>query len=230
MDLSFSLIINSVPESLALREPSADLLVGILIFLAFVTIAISNFLRPNIYPALLVANSKIQGVQTYLRESLPLMKFSSLLLIINYLLTGGAITYLLLRDVPIHYSLKLTLVGLVPLCILVWNLGSMLSVAWLSGETHVFREPLALKMIGAQLLGVIYFGCALVWMLNARYDGLFLQIVWWLFVGESLFRWLKSIISVSRRGVDWYYIILYFCTLEILPLSVTYYLVSGNFV
>jgi len=42
-------------------------------------------------------------------------------------------------------------------------------------------------------------------------------------------RLLKNSLAVLTAGVPWYYLILYFCTLEILPLFVAYYYLLRNF-
>jgi len=54
------------------------------------------------------------------------------------------------------------------------------------------------------------------------------MIVIVLFNLMNLVRVIKNSIVVIGAGVSWYYIILYFCTLEILPLFVAYHYVEMN--
>jgi hypothetical protein len=82
-----------------------------------------------------------------------------------------------------------------------------------------------MKVVGAQALGVVYFVLTTLWILQPDYVEVIFQAAIWIFIGESIFRILKSVAVVLRQGVTWYYIILYFCTLEILPYLVTYFYV-----
>ena len=87
-----------------------------------------------------------------------------------------------------------------------------------------------MKVLGAQSIGLVYFICALVWVLNPNYQETLIQVVVGAFVIESFIRIIKSVLVVYGQGVSWYYIILYFCTLEMLPLFVVYYFVVQDFV
>jgi hypothetical protein len=80
-----------------------------------------------------------------------------------------------------------------------------------------------MKVLGAQTLGLFYFIYALVWVLNSSYHEALLSLIVWTFVLESVLRLIKSVKTVYGHGVSWYYIILYLCTLEILPFFVLFY-------
>jgi uncharacterized membrane protein (UPF0136 family) len=93
----------------------------------------------------------------------------------------------------------------------------------LSGASGVFAGPIILKIIGAQFLGLVYFLCAVLWLFISGQGVMFAQLALFLFFAETGFRVLKSIILVLKQGISWYYIILYLCTLEILPLLMIYF-------
>jgi hypothetical protein len=80
-----------------------------------------------------------------------------------------------------------------------------------------------------QLVGIIFAILALFWIMNPEFNRI-LMIIFLLMVSvKYIIRGLKNSIVVLINGVSWYYIILYFCTLEILPLFVVCYYVKKNF-
>lgn len=186
-------------------------------------------MKANMFEALASSTIKVQGIQAYLRESFPLNRRASLLLIVNYLVSFALVLYLVNDFSVVHIEYEWWVNLLVPAALLAWSLISMLFVGLLSGERQVFAEPLAMKVVGAEILGIIYFVLGLISTLYPIDETLFLQIVVGVFLLESILRIFKSILSVMSRGVSWYYIILYFCTLEILPLFVAYYVILRDF-
>lgn len=223
------ILLNEIPIELTARFTSTEWVAGIFLFGGFVCIAIANLLQSNVYSSLLIANFKFQGVSNFVRESLPLDKMGAMLLFVNYWIAGSAITYLLVKNGLIVTSThpNLLIFG-VPFIYLLWHLFSLAGVGWLTGEYNSVRELIVVKLISTQLLGVIFFVSALVWILNARYGVAIVNVLIWVMIIESVLRWIKSILLIFRRGVAWYYIILYFCTLEILPMYVIYHIVRVN--
>lgn len=218
-----------IPSELTPRFHSSEWLMGYVLFFAFITLAIARFARAGIYETLVLANGKMMGVVAFVRDSMPLSKPSSWMLLLNYILSGGAICYLYIQNSNTIYLPNKGLVFMAPILLLMWSLLCLVLTRWLSGGGDVFAAPIALKIIGAQLLGVIYFVCAILWLFISREGIVFVQLVIVLFLVESAFRIIKSANIVLRRGVSWYYIILYLCTLEILPILMVYYAFVEDF-
>jgi len=224
-----TVILTTIPSELTTREPLLTPMVGIALSASFLLISFAKLIKSDIFVSLAVSNVKIQSLQAYIRESYPLNKGGPLLLLLNYLLSFSLILYIISGFQQVELNNELYLIGLIPLALLAWSLGSMFVIGLISGERQVFAEPLAMKVVGTQLLGVVYFVLALILSLHSISEMLFISIVFWAFAVETIVRLYKSIIAVYSRGVSWYYIILYFCTLEILPLFVAYYLLLRDF-
>jgi hypothetical protein len=220
----------SLPDELGLRYHSITLEIGVAMFVAFLLLSYARLARPNIYAAVSVGMFKVSGLPSYIKESMPLMERASILLLVNYLLSTSIILYLVSADYVDYRPEQLIISVTVPIVLIIGHLGSMRLVGWVTGERGVFRDPQIMKVLGAQVLGIVYFICALIWLLNPAYQDVLVQIVVWSFIVENALRILKSIAIVYAQGVSWYYIILYFCTLEILPLFVVYYFVMQNFI
>jgi Domain of unknown function (DUF4271) len=219
-----------IPNELSPRFHSAEWLMGYVLFIAFVTLSIARFARAEVYQTLILANGKFQGIVAYVRETMPLNKPSSLLLILNYFLSMGAISYMMAENFN-HVQLPSKAAAfLVPVLFLLWSLTCFVVTGWLTGERDKFSAPITLKIIGAQILGLLYFVCAIIWLFMSFESQLFINSVILLFLTESFFRIVKSVRIVFKQGVSWYYIILYLCTLEILPLLMAYYALNSNFV
>lgn len=229
MEIYLSISDGVIPNELIPRFQSMGWLTGYALFTAFIALAIARFARAGIYQALVLANGKFTGIVSFVRQAMPLSKPSSLLLLLNYALSAGAICYLYVESNDRIQLSNNSIVFILPLAILVWNLACFQLTKWLSGMSAVFVGPITLKVIGAQFLGLIYFLCAILWMFISGQEAVFAQLALILFLAESGFRVVKSINLVLKQGVSWYYIILYFCTLEILPLLMIYFALTKNF-
>ncbi|MDG1331556.1 MAG: DUF4271 domain-containing protein [Crocinitomicaceae bacterium] len=229
MEIYLSISGEVIPNELVPRFESLEWFMGYVLFFAFITLAIARFAKASIYESLVLANGKFQGVVSFVRETMPLGKPSSLLLLLNYGLSAGAICYLYLQNTDSIQLSNNAFAFLIPIGILAWNLLSFQLTYWLTGSSGVFEAPMTLKIIGAQFLGLIYFFCAVFWLFVSGQGIMFAQLALILFFAESVFRIVKSVNLVLKRGVSWYYIILYFCTLEILPLLMIYIALTRGF-
>ncbi len=227
--LLHTFLLTSIPDELTARESLLTPAVGVGLFVAFVVISIAKLLKSDIFTSLILSNVKTVSLYAYIRESHPLNKGGSLLLVLNYLISFGLVLYIISGFSNLDLTTEIAIVLVVPFALLAWSLCSMMVVGLITGERRVFSEPFAMKLVGVQFLGLFYFVVALVLSLHPFGSQFFISIVIWAFIVETIVRLLKSIRVVYSKGVPWYYIILYFCTLEILPLFVAYYLLLRDF-
>jgi hypothetical protein len=173
--------------------------------------------------------TKAQGLRAYTREYYPVNKTDSLFLILNYLVATSTLLFILtgLPIVDSEHEVEISLI--MPIAVLAWSIGSMFFTVLITGEKNVFVESVIMKIVGAQFLGIFYFVISLLWVLNSFDQTLLIKITLWAFIIESVLRLSKSISVVYLHGVSFYYIILYFCTLEILPVSIACYVIIGGF-
>lgn len=218
LSVLFYINLNLIPDELALRDYSVTLLIGAGLFLSFLLVSTARLMRARVFATLIISFTKIRGLSSYVRDTHKLNKREAIVLYVNYLLTFGLVFFVFEDIETIELENETILAAVVPVVMAVWPIICMLLVGFLTGESKFFVDPIMMKIIGAQLLGAIYFICVLIWALNFI-DGITLiQIVFWIFIIESTLRIIKSIWGVYNAGASWYYIILYLCTLEILPL------------
>jgi hypothetical protein len=205
------------------------MLIGVGLFASFLLIAFAKLIKSDVYGAMLLSLTKTTGLRAFTREAYPVNKVDSLLLVLNYLFATTTALLILFGLPKFQTELRMDYALFIPLGILIWSLGSMYFTQLITGEKNVFVEPIIMKLVGAQFLGLLYFMLSLMWVLNSFDQNIFINIVLWAFIIESVLRLFKSISVVYLQGVSFYYIILYFCTLEILPLIVAYYFIFGDF-
>ncbi len=221
-------LIVQLPEALTPRETSFNWILGIVLFSSLMILALARARQSNVYYAVAVGMIKTQSARVFFRELMPLRSVASILLLINYCVASGLLTYLIAQYLGFDLFASRIIALTAPAGLFFFHFFLLVFSSWITGAMDVFRTPVIMKIVGSQALGIIYFLAATLWILQPDYVDVTFQAVIWIFFMESAFRILKSVSVVLRQGVTWYYIILYFCTLEILPYLVTYYYVSQN--
>ena len=226
---NISNVLSIIPSELTLRDQSITLTVGVGLFLSFLLIAFAKLIKSDVYSSMMVSLTKTTSLRAFTKESYPINKVDSILLLFNYLFSATTILLILFNSIEAEVPNSLQKAIGIPFLLLFWTILSMVFVRIITGERQVFIEPFIMKVVGAQFLGLFYFLLSLIFTLNSFDQKVLISIIIWSFLIESIVRLFKSISVVYLRGVSWYYIILYFCTLEILPLVVAYYYVLGDF-
>ena len=76
--------------------------------------------------------------------------------------------------------------------------------------------------------GLIFLLLALAWSLNINRDFSFAILYLFIFITLNLIRLIKGVLVSFKIGIRWYYLIMYLCTLEILPTFLFYhFLIKG---
>lgn len=216
----------ALPQELLEKSVSYSwqLILGIVVCLAL--IAVSKMNNGGILLHIANGNLKLMGLKTLYKEHLSLSKLPSLLLLFNFILASSIIVFLFFEGQLVS-SLPLQLILISPLILFVWdNFGFTVS-ALLTGENSLLIESRLVRLFGAQLLGVLIWSLLLAHILYPEFRMEVELILSYIILTEFVLRVLRSILLVSRSGAAWYYIILYFCTLEILPLFIAYSMFVG---
>lgn len=169
---------------------------------------------------------KNNQIDRIVQEEYPLNSPASFFLLINFFLVFGGNLNLFLQHQGIKLEVyQLTWLLIPPTVYFLWSWFSMKLTILLTGEKSLFVFAKLNLWILLQLGGVLLSLSLLIWAFNpgfsAYFSTLFLAIVGFIL----FFRIYRGIIEAFQQGISWYYIILYFCTLEILP----YYLLLQVF-
>ena len=226
LDIGFEIIGNSevIPSSLSARSESITLIATSMLAVSFFIVALARLgSRQQVY-SLLKAVYKNQQVEKIVQEEYPLNNLSSIFLILNYIITASALIFLSFAPSAFTenpYSI-FTLLP-IPFVVVFLPWFSLIFVGALTGEKEVIAESRMNTLLLAHFSGLVYSLLLLVWTFNVQWKETFIYI----FFGITLFLWfyrfLRGFIFAFRKGAPWYYIILYFCTLEILPFVLCFY-------
>ena len=219
-----------VPTHLLLRQNNLSHQVIPLVVLSFVIITFAKFQNQSIFNSLFKLIFANKNFEQVLKEDLKIGSSGSVALIINYFLIVSTCVFLSIDskfDVTTGQAILIS--AGIPAAVFTFQIISLWLIGAITKEMKMVTIPLLETTVIIELIGFLLFFLALIWVLNPRYAHYFLLTFGVILCLGFLIRFFKSLYSVLRKGVSWYYIILYFCTLEILPFVIVYYYASKNF-
>ena len=216
--------------TLTSKENGSHFYLGILLFIAFLVLA---FVRTSNNKAIITLGALFltaTNVDQRLKETMRLSSFSSIGLLLNYFLVSFVCNMLLFETIGLFSAVtNLWLSVLIPFSLFVIQFIPIYLFLLISGTNFPIVSFSANTLIGLQLNGLIYTLIALVWILNPQWSFELMVLFTVLLLLFAVSRLIKNSYLVLTEGVAWYYIILYFCTLEILPLFVAFNYIRMNF-
>ncbi len=219
-----------IPTHLLLRQNNLSHQVIPLVVLSFVIITFAKFQNHFIFNSLFKLIFANKNFEQVLKEDLKIGSSGSVALIINYFLIVSTCVFLSIDSKMNISSGKAIFISLgIPTAVFLFQIISLWLIGAVTKETKIITVPLLETTVIIEFIGFLLFFLALIWVLNPRYANYFLLTFGFILCLGFLIRFFKSLYSVLRKGVSWYYIILYFCTLEILPFVIVYYYASKNF-
>lgn len=226
LDIGFEIIGKSegIPSSLTLRSESITVVATSMLAVSFFIVALARLSSRQQLYSMVKAVYKNKNVGRIIQEEYPLNNLTSIFLILNYIITASALVFLCVA--PSSFTSNpyaiLTLLP-VPFLIVFLPWLSLIFIGALTGEKEVVAESRINTLLLAHFSGLVYSLLLLVWAFNIQWKETFIYV----FAGITFFLWfyrfLRGFIFAFNKGAPWYYIILYFCTLEILPFVLCFY-------
>jgi hypothetical protein len=170
-------------------------------------------------------------LNNFTRDGLKLNDFFSFVLIINSVFCTSYLFFLFLASNKILFGtpflVMLTLFGVISL-LFFWQLLVNWILILLTGERQIFIDNFNNVLLSYPLRGLLLLPILFIIILHpTSYFICFIIAAVFLFLFQ-LIRVIRCLMYAFSNKVKWYYIILYFCTLEILPLVVIYYNFVGK--
>jgi hypothetical protein len=218
--LSFLTLQNNLPEHLTPRATSESLLVLSLFVVCIFLIAIARYREKHLFLYLLQAVFFLKPLDDLSKESYKARSTSSVLFLLQFLvITGGTIYWLFFRAERLSSFGQLVPL-LVPGCYFVYQFVMTNIAARIGGDRTAVQELNYFTIVLSQFFGLLF----LLELFVSYFQPSMVEKSVWLLAGTYiaylLIRFLRGFWIVMNQGVAWYYIILYFWTLEILPLLV----------
>lgn len=223
-------LIAVVPDQLESNPSNGNVLLGLILVFCFILIALSQWINFGVLGRLgsfLFTPGSIDDLQ---KTEIRAFSLESVVLLLNFILVLSVNINLTLQYFTGVHSALYLLVG-VGFCAFLFllQLGFSAISGWITGEFSFFSMVIRQSYFEYIWLGLPLFLLACVWVLNPQLSYLFYPILIVLVLTAQIFRVIRGSLVVFFRGAPLYYIILYLCTLEILPLFAAYYYVSENF-
>ena len=220
-----------IPSHLMDREINISNLIIPAIILSFSLITIAKYRNSRVFAILSRLFLSSKNLENTLKEELRLTSVSSVVLILNYFLV---LNLCLLLSFYYYFSVKFYPALSYAILSSFFFIGIQILGLWLtgiiSGERKTITTPINETLILFETSGFLLFFIALCWTLNPEYSALFFKVFVVILLVEIITRFLKCSLVVLNRGVSWYYIILYLCTLEILPMMVVLLYIDKSFI
>lgn len=191
----------------------------VIVLMCFAFIGIARVAQPDIITHTLAGFFKMKRVENPGFESSKMLPSLNALIILNYLFSFSTCLFLLLNplfDLQKAIWIALIIVGTIS----VLHVLNFRLVAVLTGESMIIE---AMGTINKQVWsfgGFLFIALALIWILNQEYQLYFEKV--FIVIYFIIFTWRISKgfrLSLQLR-YKWYYLILYLCTLEILPILI----------
>lgn len=220
-----------VPEVLTPREETYTMFLIAILSLSFLLISLSrNVNSRSLGTVVEVFFRDSDTLEVQLKENMRIGSFSSIVLISNFFISFTLCNFIFFHRILLFDDgVSLWLAFGVPVLLFVVETLGVLLAGVLSGETKRLNAVLLNTLTISQFAGVLFTLIALFWIMNPGADKLFLSLFLAIVALKEISRVLKSSLSVLSAGISWYYLILYLCTLEILPLFVVTIYVLKNF-
>jgi hypothetical protein len=221
---------GTIPDTLVPRAENRTLFLSGLFAASLILIAIARISNYKAIGTVISAFFSVGSINQILKENMRIISLSSILLLLNYLIASFICVFLVLnRTVGLDSNTSLLFASILPLGFTLFEIVGLAMTSFITGEGKTMEPAFQTSWVGFEFIGLPLSVLALIWIINPALNAICSVIFCVLIGARVLQRITKSSILVLNRGVAWYYIFLYLCTLEILPLIVAYYCVQLNF-
>lgn len=218
-----------MPEYLNARPFSYSLIIIAVISFSAVLLAVARYVNNRAIPTVAQVFIRFGSVENILKENMRINSFSSILLYCSHVVSFTVCLYLALtRIYLLNWENALLYAAIVTLVFIAFEFLFIVVMGWITGEQQRLWPAIVFTINVSQFVGLFLSLLAILWAADQRNNQMFFNILLVLVCVKYALRVLKSSAAVLGQGVKWYYLILYFCTLEILPLFVAYYYVAKN--
>ncbi len=223
--------ISSVPMELDMRVQSFTLMLAGILAVSLLLVILVRVRNSKAIPSVLAGFLKNATIDQHFKENMRMESLSSIFLILNYFVCFSVCLYLFFSRILSLDSIWAIILSIfIPIVLFLIETLGILVVGAITGESRKLHNSLIITLSLNQFFGLFLSLVSLLWVMNPEFNTIYFVIFELLLVLQFLLRILKNTVSILINGVPWYYLILYFCTLEILPLYSTYYYVAVNFV
>lgn len=229
-ELILSAMIYTLLSSFELIERNTQMnsYLLVIILLCFAFVGVARVAQPDLIAQTFTGFFKVKRPDSNGFEGSKLQPSMTALIVLNYIISFSTCVFLLLYEqTNLLDTVWLTIKIVFALTFL--QLINFRIVFLLSGERSILDSMSALNKQIWSFGGFILTCLALLWILNQEMQHFFEQLFFIVFSLLLVWRIVKGLLLAAQLRYKWYYLILYLCTLEILPLLILSKLALHNF-
>jgi hypothetical protein len=229
-ELILSAMIYTLLSSFELIERNTQMnsYLLVIILLCFAFVGVARVAQPDLIAQTFTGFFKVKRPDSNGFEGSKLQPSMTALIILNYIISFSTCVFLLLYEQSnMLETVWLTMKIVFALTFL--QLINFRLVFILSGERAILDSMSAVNKQIWSFGGFILTCIALLWILNQELQYGFEQMFFMVFSSLIVWRIVKGLLLAAQLRYKWYYLILYLCTLEILPLLILSKLAWPNF-
>ncbi len=233
---AFQTLIQSVDQqqiklSLVWKAESPYQWAILFLFITIILLTIARTNNPLFINSLSRSLYKNRNVEKIVFEELPLSRITNFCLVSTFIISFSIVTSFLINE---KYHLFgwinwMIAIGL-PIYLLLAPQFYLTLVELITGETHFSKEIKLTNRIICEFLGLFGVLFLLLWIFDQNAHWFVNNFTIYLISIAYIYRIYRGFMFAFSKGLPWYYIILYFCTFELLPLYIVYYYLSGVYI
>lgn len=201
------------------------------LFITFVLLTIARINNPFFISSLAKSLYKNRNVEKIVFEELPLSRITNFCLISTFIISFSIITSFLISENFKLFGWTNWMIAIgIPVYLLLAPQLYLTLVELTTGEKNFSKEIKLTNRIICEFLGLFGVLFLLIWIFDPYAHWFVSNLTIYLLAITYFYRIFRGFIFAFSKGLPWYYIILYFCTFELLPLYIVFYYLSRVYI
>lgn len=193
----------------------------IYLIVSFLLLTAAKLSSPNLKFNLFYGVIKNRSIIKIIREEFPISILSNICLITNFILVSEVSAYIYFKSSSFESNFS-NFLFFYPLVIVLQPLISSYFIELLTGEKSLLLEVRLNNWLFIKIASIILTINLIFWVFNPNYKEFYGYFLWIVYVLIYALRIVQGLSFAVSKGISLYYIILYFCTFELLPFSFLY--------
>ena len=194
---------------------------------SFLLLTIAKLSSPNLKLNLIYGVLKNKGITKITREEFPISILTNSCLIINFILVSEVSAYIYFKSISLESNFSFLLFSF-PLIIIIQPLLTSYFIELLIGESGLLLEVRLNSWLFLKISSIFITINLFFWVFNPNHEIIYSTILIYIYGLIYSIRLIQGLTFAISKGISLYYIILYFCTFELLPFAIVFSGISNR--
>ena len=194
---------------------------------SFLLLTIAKLSSPNLKLNLIYGVLKNKSITKITREEFPISILTNSCLIINFILVSEVSAYIYFKSISLESNFSFLLFSF-PLIIIIQPLLTSYFIELLTGESGLLLEVRLNSWLFLKISSIFITINLVFWVFNPNQEIIYSTILIYIYGLIYSIRLIQGLTFAISKGISLYYIILYFCTFELLPFAIVFSGISNR--